>query len=144
MPDSALIIVTFSKEATSLGSYFFYLTEKSETYKAFNFVFDPALQETPDSMCLGFASSDAMSESLVHGSILLLDSIKLSGLSQQPEQLNGDFEQWSVDSFRKPFEWEISDGYRPGDYLSQDAYEGQFALSLTSYAGYDSWDQFFI
>ena len=133
--DTALIIVKFSKNGNEVGTYFFPLTGIHTTYTEFNFDFNPVLTETPDSIILGFTSSMAINEISLPGSELFIDNVTLNGVTSQPAQLNGNFEDWTSRNILTPHDW-ISQSNNPeACKRSTDAYAGSYAIELNSYMG---------
>ena len=133
--DTALIIVSFSKNGNNIGTYMLPLSGVHNSYTAFDFTFTPALTQTPDSMILGFASSWAMSEIAIPGSELFVDDISLKDVSAQPAELNGDFEFWSTHSIDTPQNWISQNNNPEGINKTNEAASGNFALKLKTYLG---------
>jgi len=133
--DTGLIIVTFRKSGNNIGSYFLPLSGVHTSYTEFNYPFSPALTETPDSMILGFASSWAINEIQLPGSELFIDNISLTGVSAQPEKLNGDFEFWGSKTVETPQNWNSQTNDPDACIKTQDASEGNFALELHTIPG---------
>jgi len=130
--DTALILVTFKKAGNLISSYFFKLYGVHASYTPFDFDFD--LTETPDSMILGFVSSNALMDSGLPGSELYIDDVSLKGVFNQPTQLNGDFESWSNVSIESAENWYVdSDDKALSCKKTSDAENGNFAIELTSY-----------
>jgi hypothetical protein len=128
--DSAFMLAVFSKNGVNIGSYFFYIKGTQSTYAPFNFTFNPPLSQTPDSMIFGAVSSDAFNEFGLVGSMLLLDSISLTGVTTQPAWFNGDFENWDSIALESPVSW-----YQDLDrttYTSKTttAHKGMYAVML--------------
>ncbi len=139
MADSATILVAFSKTGTNIGTYYIKLGGVKDTYTLFEYTFDPALSETPDSVVLGVVSCKfSKGQDEPHGpagSTLLLDSISFTGVSMQPDLLNGDFESWTNMSSDHPDNWYVLTEQGQGFGRSTDAAKGDYALELTSYIG---------
>lgn len=129
--DSAMIIAIFSKAGVNLGSYFFTLEGPTMAYTYFERTFDPPLTETPDSMILAIASSYVAYEHAYGGSELYLDNLELTGVTQQPPLMNGDFEDWLSDSSESPLNW-ASMGAVGTVVKSDVAVHGQHALAVRS------------
>lgn len=127
--DTAMIIVAFSKAGINTGTYFFTLEGPKSSYTPFEFTLDPPLAETPDSLILAIASSYVAYEHAYGGSELYLDNLELTGVTQQPAQLNGDFEDWLTNSSESPLHW-ASMGDVGTMVKSNVAVHGQHALSL--------------
>ncbi|MBI1221739.1 MAG: T9SS type A sorting domain-containing protein [Bacteroidetes bacterium] len=136
--DTGLIFVAFSKGGTNIGFYGYQFTGQQSNYTSFEFAFNPPLSQTPDSMIFGATSSNALMNQMVVGSTLTLDSISLLGVSSQPAQLNGDFEEWTTTTVESVSKW-----YREGEWdtipqKSTDAYKGSYALRLETGLGHDN------
>lgn len=135
--DSAMIMITFRKSGASIGDYVFKIGGNKTAYTLFDFQFEPALTEIPDSVIFGATSSDYMKyDGGVAGSVLYLDNVSFTGVSSQPALFNGDFEEWTseqtpikLDSWNK-FEWQ-----QQGFTRTMDAKDGNYAIELTSFAG---------
>jgi len=127
--DTAMIIAIFSKAGINLGTYFISLEGPKTAYSLFEHTFDPPLTETPDSMILAIASSYVIYEHAYGGSELYLDKLELTGVTQQPPSLNGDFEDWLTDSSESPLSW-ASMGLAGNVVKSNVAADGQHALTL--------------
>ncbi|KKQ85963.1 MAG: hypothetical protein UT09_C0042G0005 [Parcubacteria group bacterium GW2011_GWF2_38_8] len=100
--DTATVIVSCRKNGNSIGMYLFNMGGNVSNYTLFDFEFQPALMEAPDSIVVAFASSDVMNERFLDGSTLLIDSISLTGLVTQPNFFNGDFEEWTTETMYSP------------------------------------------
>ncbi len=130
--DSAFILATFSKNGINIGSYFYFIVGQKNSYTSFNFTFNPPLTQTPDSMIFGAVSSNAINETGLEGSMLILDSVSIVGVNTQPSWLNGDFENWDSLNFQSPISW-----YQDIDRLTistktTSAYKGSAAVKLES------------
>lgn len=127
--DTAMIVAVFSKAGVNIGTYFIKLEGPKATYSLFDHSFDPPLAETPDSMILAIASSLVVYEHAHGGSELYLDQLELTGVTQQPPLMNGDFEDWLSESSESPLSW-ASMGLTGTVSKSAVAIDGQYALSL--------------
>lgn len=132
--DAGFIVVTFSKGGTNIGTYMYALEGNHADYQLFNFTFNPALTTAPDSVVFGAASSDLFNGRLVSGASLLIDSIKFTGQVNQPAMLNNDFETWHSVPADRPEIWRTE---REGMKKSTDAYDGNYAVELTTFSGND-------
>jgi hypothetical protein len=135
-PDSALIIVVFKYRGTFLGEYDFFLKEKQSTYTLFDFNITPMWNPpvSPDTVIVGFASSGNVEKGFGQpGSTLFLDSISLKGLSMQPAALNGDFERWTQHITAYPQDWNLSGTETEDAWRSNDKYEGNWSVKLSTY-----------
>ncbi len=136
--DIAHLFVNFKLGGVSIGFYVFDFTGNNSNYTPFNFTFMPALTQTPDSIIFGAASSDFLTNTQIPGSMLQLDSISFTGAATQPALLNGDFENWTADTLKSLDNWyAIGGGGNSLGSVTQttDAYSGNYALELTTYAG---------
>ncbi len=131
--DSGLIIVAFSKDGANIGTYFCKVGGIHDTYSLFNFTFSPALSESPDSVMFGATSSDiTVSDDGVAGSVLFIDSVSFTGVTSQPDLMNGDFELWQSQTFYAPDNWSIEGA---GVNMTADVAAGDYAIELTTYLG---------
>jgi len=133
--DTALLIVCFSAGGSNIGLYSFKLYGTHSTYTLFSFTFDPALTTTPDSVIFAAASSNAIAESGLPGSMLQLDSISFTGVTSQPADLDGDFESWKTDTIIKLDSWYLEDNRGEGVSRTLDAYKGTYAVELKTFLG---------
>jgi hypothetical protein len=134
--DSALILVAFSKAGTNIGSYYAKIGGVHTSFTLFNLTFSPALTETPDSVIFGAASSWSVINdgSGIPGSTLVIDSVSFTGVSVQPDLLNGDFESWQDTTFYTLDNW-YSDENGKGVYRTTDAVAGDYAVELKTFLG---------
>jgi hypothetical protein len=127
--DSAIILVMFKKAGVSIGSYFYKIGKTKTAYMLFNPVFSPALTTTPDSIVFAAASSNAFIGSGIPGNMLQLDSISLTGVTQQPANFNGDLELWQTHTINSLNGWSTSGGNN-GAGQTMDKYTGSYAMEL--------------
>jgi len=134
--DSAIMIVLFRKNKTTIGTYQYKLGGIKTDYTVFDFTFLPALTQDPDSLIFALASSDFYkNQSGVTGSTLIIDSVSLKGVSSQPAQFNGDYELWDQIVFPPLLnDWNLQ-SKSSGIERSEEAKTGQYALKLTTYQG---------
>lgn len=132
--DTAYIIVAFSKNGVNIGTYSYQFYGTHNTYTLFDFTLSPALAQAPDSVVLAAISSDVFNDNFADGSMLQLDSISLSGLTTQPAELNGDFEEWEAVTSNNLTSWyvEMDD---QNDVKTTDAYRGSFATRIETEMG---------
>jgi len=129
--DTAMVIATFSKAGVNIGSYYILLSGVHENYTLFDYDFNPALPVTPDSMILAFASSYSSNRMGLPGTEFYVDSVSLKGVVNQPTQLNGDFENWSLTSYDTPVNWYMES--ESTDLKTTDAAVGDYAIKLKTY-----------
>ncbi len=137
-PDSAIIILTFRYHGTFLAEYEFFLKEKKSAYTLFEFDIIPKwdIAISPDSIIVGFASSGNVNGgSGQPGSTLYLDSISFTGVTTQPDALNGDFERWTQHINPTLKDWNFSSSNQETNCRTTDKYEGNFAVKLTTVLG---------
>src|SRR5581483_10550830 len=96
-------------------------------------MFAPALTQTPDTVVFGATSSNLLINNFrgIPGSNLTIDSVTFTGVVSQPALLDGDFENWTMDTATFPNSWV---GTYPGVFMSTDKYSGTYALELTTQA----------
>lgn len=129
--DSGLIIMNFTKAGTSVGMVAFLMGGEQTSYTLFEKNFN--LSDTPDSVAFAMASSNAMNESgAVIGATLIVDSIALLGITNQPTLFNGDFENWENGSVDLVNQWYADD---KGVSLTTDKYAGNYAIELKTREG---------
>lgn len=136
--DHGVLYITFSKNGASIGQYIINLEGVHTDWTAFSHTFSPALTETPDSVIVGFVSSNFQGVSYP-GSKLAVDNVSFTGISTQPTLLNGDFEKWVDVTTNSPNTWDL-DFDAQGVHRSTDAYEGQYAARLATYVDVDGGD----
>ncbi|MCX7696108.1 MAG: T9SS type A sorting domain-containing protein [Bacteroidales bacterium] len=130
--DQALILVQFCKTGNVIATYPFLISSSASTYTQFSFSFNPPLPTSPDTVQIGFASTNPFSGTPQVGSWIILDSISFTGISTQPSQLNGSFENWTTEIYSKIIDWNIL-GHPLSVNKSTDAYQGNYALHLKNF-----------
>ncbi len=133
--DSGGILVAFKNGATCLGLYMYKFGGVHNTYTPFQFVFNPPIAGTPDTMVFAAISSDVFNNVQRAGNMLQLDSISFTGIAQ-PANFNGDFELWQPQTYEKPNSWYInSNGGNgiTGVQKTTDKNAGSYAVQLTTY-----------
>jgi hypothetical protein len=139
--DSATMIIAFSSGGSNIRTYFLKLGGVHNNYTLFNFTFNPALSTTPDSVEFGALSCkfDAGMQQPhgVMGSILKLDSVYFTGVTSQPDLMNGDFELWQTQTLNFPSQWYPLSGSDQGTgaYQTTDAVRGNYAVGLKTFLG---------
>ncbi len=105
------------------------------------FTFPLALSGTPDSVIVAFVSSNPFVKPSYAkpGGWILIDNVTFAGSGVTQQLPNNDFEKWTAISFEDPSGWYTSNG----DLFSglgityaektTDAYEGTYAVKITSY-----------
>jgi len=135
--DSGMIIAIFRKNSSTIGTYMIRIGGVKDTYTLFNIPFVPALTQTPDSVIFGAVSSNFYKNNNgVAGSILKLDSVSFTGVTNQPTAMDGDFELWT--QTQSPYiivGWNEKDKQLSGIARTTDAKTGLSALQLTTTLG---------
>lgn len=135
--DSGTIIIAFSKAGVNIGTYMFTLGGDHSGYTLFDFQFNPALTHAPDSVAIGAISCRLINGQPAgkDGSILKLDSISFTGVTSQPDMLNGDFETWDSKTITSLNDWYSDNGdQQEGVYQTSDAVHGGYAVELKTYS----------
>jgi hypothetical protein len=131
--DSALILLIFSKNGVNIGSYFFMIGNIQKTaYAQFQYTLNPPLSQTPDSIIFGAVSSNIINEIAFEGSMLQLDNVSLTGVTNQPANFNGNFENWTNVEKESPAHWKIETSNESQSPKATDKYKGNYALKLVS------------
>lgn len=136
--DSALILISFSKAGSNIGFYAYKLGGTQSSYIPFSYTFTPALTQAPDSVLIGFASSDAFNNVAMNGSTLTVDNVMFTGVASQPAQYKGDYETWTTSTYYAPASWLIErNGGKALQGISRttDAHTGTYAIELKTYLG---------
>lgn len=131
--DSALVLISFSKAGSSIGFFAEKIGGTKSTYTKLDFDFPTPLLLTPDSVIVGFASSNAFGSGATVGSTITIDSVAFKGVTAQPADLLGDFETWEDVTINIPDNWLVDGGsLLYGMEKTTDAYEGSSAVKLTT------------
>ncbi len=136
-PDSALIVVNFKKNGISIGTFPFTLYGTHSSYTLFSFPF-PILPMNPDTVQFAAIASDFKDNIFIPGSMLLIDSVSFTGVTSQPANFNGDFENWSSVTLNRPNNWYLGGGgpnNAIGVFQTTDKYAGTYAVELKTYLG---------
>lgn len=141
--DAGMVMVVFRKNGQMVGNYSKMLTGPKSSFELFDLTFSPALTVDPDSMIIAFASSfDYMSNNMVDGSTLILDSISLTGVTTQPPMLNGSFEEWETKELGLFLDgWNEQNLDMPGINRTSDAKDLTYGIELTTFSYTDEEDQ---
>jgi hypothetical protein len=130
--DSGVVIVQLKNSGSIIGGALIKLGPAA-TYT----LYTGALPHvgTPDTLLFGVVSTVAVlnNQPVDSGSVLTIDSVLFTGGVSQPANFNGDFEQWTSDSFATLNQWQVSSNY-PLFYRSTDAYTGKYALQASSFS----------
>lgn len=138
--DSALLLLNFRKAGKCIGYYVIKLHGAHNDYTSFSLAFNPPLKETPDTMMFAAVSSDLTDSLAVSspGSWLQLDQLLFSGVTQQPEMFDGDFEHWQNQTLLLPQHWHFQSGLGEEIFRTSDAYIGNYAMELRTFKGDDN------
>jgi len=131
--DTGLVIAIFKLAGSVIGNYVFKVYGNVASYTLSANMFAPALTQTPDTVVFGATSSNLLINNFrgIPGSNLTIDSVTFTGVVSQPALLDGDFENWTMDTATFPNSWV---GTYPGVFMSTDKYSGTYALELTTQA----------
>ncbi len=135
--DTARVFVIFKKGGSNMVMYMYPLFGTHNSYTQFTFPFGP-IPNTPDTIIVGFTSSDvANSQSRGKaGSWVQIDNVSFTGVSSQPADLNGDFENWVSQNVYIPASWYLQQGSDLSSATrTNDAAKGSFALELKTSMG---------
>ncbi len=136
--DSAVVFVMFKLAGTIIDSFNIVIpsSNSTSTYTLRSYYTTHPLTQTPDSVIFGAVSSKAIlsqnnksySKGVVPGSTLVIDSVTFTGVgSNQPASLNGNFENWNIDTVNIPVGWYIN---YPGITRTSDRHAGNYALQV--------------
>ncbi len=132
--DTAAVLVIFKKAGSSIDSFLITLPQTVTSYTLRSYFPSHSLTVTPDTVVFGAVSSIG----ILHnngggkkggnpGSTLVIDSVTFTGVSIQPAEMNGDFENWTSNSVLFPPGWIIN---YPNAIRTTDAQSGSYALEL--------------
>ncbi|MDO9257255.1 MAG: T9SS type A sorting domain-containing protein [Bacteroidales bacterium] len=136
--DSAVIFAVFSKGGINIGTYLYPIGDLHADWTLFDFTFDPPLETAPDSVIFAATSSNIMvSDYGVAGSVLTLDSVSFTGVASQPEEMNGNFEDWATETLLTPSDWIMQTNYdqRGVESRTVDAVKGEYAIEVKTFLG---------
>ena len=133
--DSGSVFAVFSQGGANIGTYGVTLGGTHANWTLFTLTFSPPLSGTPDSVVFGATSSNPFNNVQIAGSTLTIDSVSFTGVSSQPAEMNGDFENWQSQTLRRPASW-FYNGDQSGDGMQRttDAHSGMYAIELTTYS----------
>ncbi|MCC7301747.1 MAG: T9SS type A sorting domain-containing protein [Bacteroidia bacterium] len=125
--DTAIFLLVFKQAGNPIGQYIYKFTGTQSTYAPFSI--PVSLPGNPDSVIVGAASSNAFQWQGIPGSMLQLDNLSFTGVSNQPPLLNGSFENWANQNMHFPSQLTVG-----GDTAvrTTDAYAGTYAIKLTT------------
>lgn len=127
--DTAFVFCMFKKAGVQIGFYYYKFATTQANYTLFNTNFTPALSQTPDTIAFACASSHVFNQSLNKvGNSIQLDSITFKGVTAQPTNFNGDFENWYSETNDKLNGWFTDMSFS----RTTDVYSGNYALELQS------------
>lgn len=141
--DSANLVVVFKKAGTPIGFNLFKFTGNNpSSWQRMAFKLG-TLPMAPDTVIIAMSPSNASTQSGIQpGSNIIVDDLAFNGTQQIP---NGDFEIWAnltieyLEHFVNPnFEWALK-GMTPPVTKTTDAYQGSYALQVTTQAGGPGW-----
>lgn len=128
--DTAIFLLVFKAGGMPIGQIIYPFTGTQSTYA--QFTIPVSLPGNPDTVILGAASSNAFQWQGIPGSMLQIDNLVFTGVSNQPSQLNGSFENWVSTTMYYPAQLTAL-----GDtsFRTTDAYAGNYAIKLTTTSG---------
>lgn len=131
--DTAAVLVIFKKwngsTETLLDSFEIAITGTTSVYTLRSYM--KTLPAAPDTVVFGAISSlGGISGSGGHvGSILTIDSVTFTGVTSQPAELNGDFQNWTTTNTMVPIPgWYTNEGVTQ----TTDAQTGKYALEVST------------
>ena len=132
--DSALILVVFklAGNVVSMDSYKI-PPGNYPNYTQFTLPLNIPDLITPDTVIVGATSSDAFNEIAIPGSIMYYDNFQFQGAIVTPDKMNGDFEDWSVDSVVFIKDWLLEDL----QLRTEESYSGKYASKIINKIGKD-------
>src|SRR5665213_1962259 len=130
--DTAIIFIAFKQNGTIVSQDMAKFTGVHAAYTAFSITLNIPALATPDSVIIGAASSNAFVSSGIPGSMFQLDNLSFTGVSSQPADLNGSFENWISSTLYTPVQWAtVADTL----YRTTNSYSGTYALELRTTDG---------
>lgn len=131
--DTAAVIVFFKYEGAIEDTFLITLPTAASSYTLHSYYKNISnMAFVPDTVIFGALSSikilqnNGGGNSLPVGSTLTIDSVTFTGVSSQPAELNGDFQQWVTNSELIPVGWYTN----PNVTQSTDFYAGSYAMEL--------------
>jgi hypothetical protein len=127
--DSALILVIFKKSGAPISFDIIMIGGSQSTFTSFSYPVIIAPPQTPDSVIIAVASSNAISMTgVANGSWIEIDSLRFLGPGITQPIPNGNFENWTPMSVDKLTSWFMGNG--DGVTKTTDKYMGNFAVKL--------------
>jgi len=129
--DTAAVLVIFKKATIPIDSFLVILPVAQTNYTLYTYIPSVPLITAPDTVVFGAVSSLAAitSGGGNPGSVFVIDSVNFTGVSSQPANMNGDFENWNSDTLLTPPGWYIS---YPNVTFTTDAAVGTHALEIAT------------
>lgn len=123
--DTAIFLCWFKKAGAYIGQYTYKFATTKTAYTLFDVTFATPLSQNPDTLIVAAASSNAFLQVNPNvGNSFQVDSITFKGVSSQPANFNGDFENWQTESY------DVLNGWNTQGLRATDAYSGTYALEL--------------
>jgi len=129
--DTALLILFFKKSGTVFSQNIKKIVGTQSTYALGTMTL--SLSMAPDSIMFAAAASNVMVHNFqgIPGSMLQIDSVNFGGVSSQPANMNGDFENWTTYTTNPNLtSWNI--GGSTINNQTTDKFAGNYALELES------------
>jgi hypothetical protein len=129
--DTALIILFFKAGGTVFNQNIQKIVGVKSAYTLLTIPLSLAV--TPDSLIFGAVSSNTLgggSFKGIPGSMLQIDSVSFTGISAQPTQMNGDFENWQTITSTTLQNWNVSSSGSNNVVRTTDSYAGTYALEM--------------
>jgi len=140
MPDdTAIILVQLKSGGDTLSEDLISITGTQDTWTEFMFSINAGL-ETPDTVFVGFVSSNALEDIAVPGSWLMVDSVYFTTPSGDATPLpNNDFENWHDITMEDVDDWNTMNPLTAGWDIytvrkTTDCHSGTYAAEMETYA----------
>lgn len=128
--DTGFLFLVFKKAGLIVASDTMKIYGNHPTFQMFKII--TSLAVIPDSIIVGFASSNVLSGKLAPGSWIEVDDLDFFGATQR--LVNGTFEGWANRTFEMANSWKTkSDFANTGITKSTDAYAGSRSMQLSTY-----------
>jgi hypothetical protein len=142
--DSANVYVVMSAGGNPFDANVFTIGGSSSNWTRMAFKINP-FNFTPDTLLLGFTSSDTQNGTPAVGSWIMVDNIRFSnGANYSSPIPNPSFETWTDITAEDPNNWFTFNDYYAGfggvvAMKSTDAQEGAYALTFCCFSCYNDW-----